>query len=133
MPDPHRIERELCDVRSRPLYSSLFFHRNQFRDTKDPPDAPQTLATKTTAWIMHNTPFHDPVMWKKCPAADRSITALMTAACAETARDTRSLLVRTLGVGIRLGGHRKMGGQTARRHADGLCCARPTSSIPSGT
>jgi len=61
MPDPHRIERELRDLLSRPHYSSLFFHRNQFRNPKDPPDTPQTLAAKTTAWIMQNNPFHDPV------------------------------------------------------------------------
>jgi len=61
MPDPHRLERELSDLLSRPQYSSLFFHRNQFRNPKESPETPQTLAAKTTAWIMQNTPFHDPV------------------------------------------------------------------------
>ncbi len=61
MPDPHRLERELCELLSRPHYSSLFYHRNLFRNPKDDPDTPQSLAARTTAWIMQNNPFHDPV------------------------------------------------------------------------
>jgi len=61
MPDPHRIERELRDLLSRPYYSQLFYHRNQFRNPKDPPETPATLAARTAEWIMTNNPFEGPV------------------------------------------------------------------------
>jgi hypothetical protein len=61
MPDPHRLERELSELLARPQYANLFSHRNQFRNPKDKPETPQSLAARTTAWIMQNSPFYDPV------------------------------------------------------------------------
>lgn len=61
MPDPHRIQRELCELLSRPCYASLFHHRNQFRNPKHPPETPATLAARTAKWIMENNPLLDPV------------------------------------------------------------------------
>lgn len=61
MPDPHRIERELCELLSDSWYASLFHQRNQFRNPKHPPETPATLAARTTKWIMENNPLLDPV------------------------------------------------------------------------
>jgi hypothetical protein len=55
MPDLQRIERELHDLLSRPYYSSLFYHRNQFSNQKA--ETPTSLAANTVEWMGENTPF----------------------------------------------------------------------------
>lgn len=72
MPDPHRIARELNDLLSGPLYSSLFQHYNQFRDEKREPK-PRTAASLSAdkaAWIAANNPFVDPVFVEEMRGGD---------------------------------------------------------------
>ncbi len=68
MPDPCRIEGELLPLLSKPQYSSLFDHRNQFRNqyhhmknASDPVSTPERLA-KITAWdVFHSHGLLNPV------------------------------------------------------------------------
>jgi len=62
MPDPHRIAGELSALLSRSWYSSLFYHRNEFRNPKDPVATPASIAEETSKLISRNNPFVDPVV-----------------------------------------------------------------------
>lgn len=60
MPDPYRIERELCELYSQPEYTSLFDHKNRF-EIAARHVTPESLA-KRTAWsLFKNQAMVDPV------------------------------------------------------------------------
>jgi hypothetical protein len=61
MPDPHRIRGELQALLSRPQYSSMFYHRNQFRKPGTPADTPATVAAQTADHIFKANAMVDPV------------------------------------------------------------------------
>jgi hypothetical protein len=61
MPDPHRIQGELLTLLSRPQYSSIFHHRNQFKGPKDPVWSPQQLAKATADHVWKANGLLDPV------------------------------------------------------------------------
>lgn len=61
MPDPHRIKGELQALLSRPQFTSLFLHRNQFRKPGTPSDTPEQVATQTADYLLRNNPLLDPV------------------------------------------------------------------------
>lgn len=61
MPDPHRIQGELLTLLSRPQYSSIFHHRNQFRGPKDPVSTPQLVASQTAQHVWKANGLLDPV------------------------------------------------------------------------
>jgi hypothetical protein len=61
MPDPHRIERELQDLLSRPNFSSIFYHRNEFKKPINPAETPESVAKRTAQHLFKNNPLMDPV------------------------------------------------------------------------
>ena len=61
MPDPHRIKGELQAVLSRPEFSSMSFHRNQFAKPGSAANTPETIATQTANYLWEKKPLLDPV------------------------------------------------------------------------
>lgn len=61
MPDPHRLQNELLAFLSRPQYSSIFYHRNQFRGPRDPISTPQLVAAQTAQHVSMANGLLDPV------------------------------------------------------------------------
>jgi hypothetical protein len=60
MPDPHRIERELHEIYSKPEYSSLFDHKNRF-EIPARHVTPQSLAKRIARSIFNQQAMVDPV------------------------------------------------------------------------
>ena len=58
MPDPHRLERELRDILSRPRYSALLAKQTEFRQQ---PVTAASLAKQTVDRIMRDSPFEGEV------------------------------------------------------------------------
>ncbi len=61
MPDQHRIKGELQGLLSRPQYSSLFAHQNQFRKPGTAPITPEKVSAETAEYLWRNNPLLDPV------------------------------------------------------------------------
>jgi hypothetical protein len=60
MPDANRIERELLQAYSKPVYSSMFEHRNRFEMTARRTD-PQSLAKRAAQSLVSNRLLLNPV------------------------------------------------------------------------
>ena len=58
MPDPHRLERELHDVLSKPRYSALLAKQTEFRQK---PVTAASLAKQTVERIIRDSPFEGQV------------------------------------------------------------------------